>query len=514
MNLRKRLLAFASIGLVLAPFFAAVGAHASETKYFYGAENKPLVLNQEGWCTQTIEINLPGGAGSLSECIDEHNKGQTRFTLTDHLGSSRVLIAETGEIQGHCEYQPFGRVEQTSTAIDCRYTGQEFDHQTALQNSHARFYDPSVGRFDRVDPQGQTFSAYDYVGNNPIMRVDPTGMGFMSWAHETWRWFIGPSAGGNIARAVVQIANTFGVFYASSALADVVAPGNTVFGEGNFWASVFLPVGLSAMSSLASTVAITRYSAGRAAIIEGFAHTGISVIGVGLVGNYVDLANIPTIILHVVAFPVFDTAASVVNFRAVVRAGNTSRETRTNALQQRLIVRAIGRFLTYAANTATADSSLPNILSGGRSGRWLADPKSLRVAAQLLVVRLGNSAVREALDFGLALGSVRADTRSYDLENPDGADRGNIAAVNTMEALAALFIRSHAFQSQRPVFDNPAFDPEDVLSDDDIFNPARPAQGPQIIELPSETPEASASNTDGAYGGDGPDFETTPEDPF
>ncbi|WP_431311640.1 RHS repeat-associated core domain-containing protein [Pedobacter albus] len=42
----------------------------------------------------------------------------------------------------------------------------------------ARFYDPMVGRFITSDPlseQRNWLSQYNYVQNNPIIRVDPTG---------------------------------------------------------------------------------------------------------------------------------------------------------------------------------------------------------------------------------------------------------------------------------------------------------------------------------------------------
>ena len=42
----------------------------------------------------------------------------------------------------------------------------------------ARFYDPQIGRFTTVDPLTEKtpdYSPYNYVRNNPILKIDPTG---------------------------------------------------------------------------------------------------------------------------------------------------------------------------------------------------------------------------------------------------------------------------------------------------------------------------------------------------
>jgi len=61
-----------------------------------------------------------------------------------------------------------------------RYNGKELDqmHRLDLYDYSARYYDQAIGRFTTVDPLSEKYyswSPYNYVGNNPIKRVDPDG---------------------------------------------------------------------------------------------------------------------------------------------------------------------------------------------------------------------------------------------------------------------------------------------------------------------------------------------------
>jgi RHS repeat-associated protein len=59
------------------------------------------------------------------------------------------------------------------------YQGKEWideeDQALAMYDFHARLYDPALGRFMGVDPQGQFASPYMAMGNNPMIMVDPDG---------------------------------------------------------------------------------------------------------------------------------------------------------------------------------------------------------------------------------------------------------------------------------------------------------------------------------------------------
>jgi RHS repeat-associated protein len=80
-------------------------------------------------------------------------------------------------------YYPFGMLIDglgtISPANDYAYNGKELneDFGLGLSDYGARWYDASIGRWGVVDPMAsKTGSIYDYVGNNPLSMIDPTGM--------------------------------------------------------------------------------------------------------------------------------------------------------------------------------------------------------------------------------------------------------------------------------------------------------------------------------------------------
>jgi RHS repeat-associated protein len=106
--------------------------------------------------------------------------GVTSYYEADGLGSISSLSNTAGALAQNYTYDSFGKLTASSGSVTnpLQYTAREFDTETKLQFSRARFYDPTSGRFISEDParydDNQNF--YRYGLNNPIIYLDPSGL--------------------------------------------------------------------------------------------------------------------------------------------------------------------------------------------------------------------------------------------------------------------------------------------------------------------------------------------------
>ena len=102
------------------------------------------------------------------QSIIQSTPAGSAFSISDHLGSTRLLLQIDGSDTGY-EYGPFG------AGGGIRYAEHPYDPHRQLYQTPSRAYDPSQGRFLSVDPQREGANPYAYAGNDPINYVDLTG---------------------------------------------------------------------------------------------------------------------------------------------------------------------------------------------------------------------------------------------------------------------------------------------------------------------------------------------------
>ncbi len=107
--------------------------------------------------------------------------------LGNHLGNTRVVFNEQGEVLQDNSYYPFGGIMKglnftAGLAPENKYlyNGKEMQDDFGLDwyDYGARFYDAQLGRWHVIDPKAKDYSSlspYSYVANNPLKFIDPDG---------------------------------------------------------------------------------------------------------------------------------------------------------------------------------------------------------------------------------------------------------------------------------------------------------------------------------------------------
>ena len=157
---------------------APAGADGAQTLNLYGGGMRPLVEERDG--VQTLNIYGPGGRIIAQVVQDGQGAETVRYLLTDHLGSTRVVLDAEGNAVARYEYAPHGETTVAGASgaeVQYRYTGHPYDEGQEVYETPNRGYEPTLGRFLSVDPRRQDASPYVYTGNNPVGYLDTTGGG-------------------------------------------------------------------------------------------------------------------------------------------------------------------------------------------------------------------------------------------------------------------------------------------------------------------------------------------------
>jgi RHS repeat-associated protein len=120
--------------------------------------------------------------------VDTAGVGRGYIVTRDHLGSAREVVeVDTGVVVARYDYDAFGTpTRQGSVHEDRLFSGHYYHASSGLHLAWARAYDSTNGRWLSRDPLiwaealPEGTSAYAYVGNDPVNRVDPLGLCFQS----------------------------------------------------------------------------------------------------------------------------------------------------------------------------------------------------------------------------------------------------------------------------------------------------------------------------------------------
>lgn len=111
------------------------------------------------------------------------------FYFRDHLGSVRELVDSSGAIRARYDYGLWGERSKVSDDLDTEfgYTGHWYHGASGLHLAPFRAYDAELGRWINRDPIQNFYlffpellpegsNLFAYVGNNPLIFIDPMGL--------------------------------------------------------------------------------------------------------------------------------------------------------------------------------------------------------------------------------------------------------------------------------------------------------------------------------------------------
>ncbi len=139
----------------------------------------------------TLDNNVPTFESipfSGGRIVKTFNGYEPQYYLTDHLGSTRMIVNKDGKtVEATFDYTPFG-VQITGASLptnptEYRFSGKELQNipDYEIYDFGARQYFPKYAIWGSVDPLSEKFpwnSSYVYCNNNPVFFIDPNGMEF------------------------------------------------------------------------------------------------------------------------------------------------------------------------------------------------------------------------------------------------------------------------------------------------------------------------------------------------
>ncbi len=148
---------------------------------FYSYDDDSIVMESSA-SSQCKGIYIRAGAKIVAQKIG------TNYVYYLHNGHGDVVntLSEQGDTLKSYKYDSFGNILNPAIVGDVNnpinidqntfgYAGEYLDRETNELYLRARYYDSTNGRFTQQDPANSGNNFYNYCGNDPVNKTDPSG---------------------------------------------------------------------------------------------------------------------------------------------------------------------------------------------------------------------------------------------------------------------------------------------------------------------------------------------------
>ena len=174
-----------------------VSGQQHTTEYRYDGNGRRVMRFEPGASNPVVYVYDIDGK-LMAEYGGAAETPGTYFPITDHLGSTRLVLNASGGVESRHDYVPFGEEipasvgsravagYEISSFLKQKFTGKERDegvHEAGFDYFLARYYSSPLGRFatpdapfaDQSTADPQSWNLYAYVRNNPLKFIDSSG---------------------------------------------------------------------------------------------------------------------------------------------------------------------------------------------------------------------------------------------------------------------------------------------------------------------------------------------------